>query len=835
MPTGPADAHRRQLEDEPGDRRRGARALADGRCARRSGASSASTIVVCPPTIWLGDLRRDALRGLGDRRRSADDALRAERGAFTGETSPLMLARASSPHTSSSATPSAGSTTARPMRRSGARSPARWPTGCVPIAAVGERRRSDGPARRRAVIERQLAGGRGRARGPGRHRARDRLRAGLGHRHRRCGIGERMPRPSRAPIRAAPARADAGRRRRGAHPVRRQRDGRQRRRVLRPARHRRRAGRRRVARAASSSPPSCARRGRIGWRDASSSSSSTASASARIRRATRSWRPRMRNWHRLLARVAALRGSRHRGRRSACRRARWATARSATSTSAPGSASSRTCRGSTRPSPTARSATTRRSTPPAAQALERGRPAAPAGAHRSGRHPRRRRPHRGAWPSSRSGRGCRPTGSCLHAFTDGRDTPPRSADAFLPALLARHRRHARRSPRSAVATGPWTATAAGIGRARAYEAHRPRAGACRRASAEAAIAAAYARGEGDEFIQPTVVGPCAADGRRRRRRAPELPRRSGAAADPGPGAARLRRLRSRADAARRAGHDPDRVPGPPTSCRSRVASGRSSSTRWPPTCRGSGMRQLHVAETEKYAHVTYFFNGGVEEPFAGEERVLVPSRRDVATYDLAPAMSAAAITDALVEAAIEPARVRVHRRQLREPGHGRPHRRLGRGGGGGSRFIDGCLGRVARCGARAPARPGHHRRPRQHRGDAGRRRAIRRPSTPPRRCRSGRSVDDGAGDARLRDGDAGRRGADDVRAAGHPDRAADDRALAPRAVEPRRVSQRPSLLNCAGHADRSPHRPDDPGRGAHRRRSCSSSAGPASAARSVAR
>jgi 2,3-bisphosphoglycerate-independent phosphoglycerate mutase len=60
------------------------------------------------------------------------------------------------------------------------------------------------------------------------------------------------------------------------------------------------------------------------------------------------------------------------------------------------------------------------------------------------------------------------------------------------------------------------------------------------------------------------------------------------------------------------------------------------------------MRQLHVAETEKYAHVTYFFNGGVEEAFPGEERVLVPSRRDVPTYDLAPEMSAAAITGEVV-------------------------------------------------------------------------------------------------------------------------------------------------------------------------------------------
>src|SRR5205807_6798642 len=54
----------------------------------------------------------------------------------------------------------------------------------------------------------------------------------------------------------------------------------------------------------------------------------------------------------------------------------------------------------------------------------------------------------------------------------------------------------------------------------------------------------------------------------------------------------------------------------------------------------SGIRQLHAAETEKYAHVTYFFNGGREEPWPGEERILVPSPRDVPSYDLKPEMSA---------------------------------------------------------------------------------------------------------------------------------------------------------------------------------------------------
>ncbi|HSQ03513.1 MAG TPA: 2,3-bisphosphoglycerate-independent phosphoglycerate mutase, partial [Burkholderiales bacterium] len=62
-----------------------------------------------------------------------------------------------------------------------------------------------------------------------------------------------------------------------------------------------------------------------------------------------------------------------------------------------------------------------------------------------------------------------------------------------------------------------------------------------------------------------------------------------------------------------------------------------------------GLKQLRIAETEKYAHVTYFFNGGIETPYAGEDRILVPSPK-VPTYDLKPEMSAHEVTDKLVEA-----------------------------------------------------------------------------------------------------------------------------------------------------------------------------------------
>ena len=68
----------------------------------------------------------------------------------------------------------------------------------------------------------------------------------------------------------------------------------------------------------------------------------------------------------------------------------------------------------------------------------------------------------------------------------------------------------------------------------------------------------------------------------------------------------------------------------------------------------ANLRNLRIAETEKYAHVTYFFNGGIEKPFPGEDRVLVPSQK-VATYDLAPEMSAAGIADAVIKAIGDPA------------------------------------------------------------------------------------------------------------------------------------------------------------------------------------
>jgi 2,3-bisphosphoglycerate-independent phosphoglycerate mutase len=234
----------------------------------------------------------------------------------------------------------------------------------------------------------------------------------------------------------------------------------------------------------------------------------------------------------------------------------------------------------------------------------------------------------------------------FHSFTDGRDTPPRSADRYLPELEARFEGRAR----VATVTGRyyamdrdrrWDRTT------RAYEAIVHGRGLAA-ATAAGAIASAYARAEGDEFIQPTVVAgtPPMADGDA------------------------VVHLNFRADRARQLTQalaladfdDFDRGTPPQISVTTltEYQAGDELPVRvaFPPLVIDSlaahlsrlGKRQLHVAETEKYAHVTYFFNGGVEDAFPGEDRILIPSNREVPTYDLVPEMSAGPITDAVVEA-----------------------------------------------------------------------------------------------------------------------------------------------------------------------------------------
>ena len=247
--------------------------------------------------------------------------------------------------------------------------------------------------------------------------------------------------------------------------------------------------------------------------------------------------------------------------------------------------------------------------------------------------------------AARSGRA--PDAVQFHAVADGRDTPPRSADRFLPELEERFAGRARIATMSGRYYAMdrdrrWERTK------RAYDAIVHSEGVAAASAAEA-IAAAYKRGEGDEFIQPTVI----------------------AGATPVAPWDAVVHLNFRADRARQLtqalalaefdgfdrGQRPDRLEVT-TLTEYQASDELPVRVAFPPLVIDSlaghlarlGKRQLHVAETEKYAHVTYFFNGGVEEPFPGEDRVLVPSNREVATYDLAPEMSAGPITDIVVEA-----------------------------------------------------------------------------------------------------------------------------------------------------------------------------------------
>jgi 2,3-bisphosphoglycerate-independent phosphoglycerate mutase len=239
----------------------------------------------------------------------------------------------------------------------------------------------------------------------------------------------------------------------------------------------------------------------------------------------------------------------------------------------------------------------------------------------------------------------------IHALLDGRDTPPRSA---LPYVTDLERRLAAVHPDAGIATiggryyamdrdNRWERTARG------YAAIVDGVGE-RAPSATAAIEAAYARGENDEFVLPTVI-----DGV------------DGLVRDGDP----IVHANFRADRARQlvhaladdvfAGFDRDANRPRPRDLlvvtMTEYEAGLPVEVAFPPeevrslahAASDAGWRQFHVAETEKYAHVTYFFNGGREAPLPGEDRRLVPSPK-VATYDLQPAMSAPGVADALIEA-----------------------------------------------------------------------------------------------------------------------------------------------------------------------------------------
>ena len=239
----------------------------------------------------------------------------------------------------------------------------------------------------------------------------------------------------------------------------------------------------------------------------------------------------------------------------------------------------------------------------------------------------------------------------VHAFTDGRDTAPDSGRGYLRELSEAMER-SEIDARVATVIGRYYAMDRDRRWGRTEEAYRAMVlgeGVHAASSADEAIAAAYERGETDEFVHATVVEDEAGD--------PLGPIRDGDAA---------LFFNFRADRARQLSHAlvDEEFDGfeRPSSPRLAFATllpydetlGVPHAIELPAVAMplaqvlaDAGLRQYHTAETEKYPHVTYFFNAKIETPFEGEERRIVPSPK-VATYDLQPEMSAPELTDATV-------------------------------------------------------------------------------------------------------------------------------------------------------------------------------------------
>ncbi len=240
----------------------------------------------------------------------------------------------------------------------------------------------------------------------------------------------------------------------------------------------------------------------------------------------------------------------------------------------------------------------------------------------------------------------------VHAVVDGRDTPPRSAPGYLRTLQEAVDRLG--VGRIATVIGRYYA----MDRdnrwervRRAYELFTEAKG-NRADTAEQAIQAAYGRGETDEFVSPTVIAPeesgstsVIADGDAivvfnfRADRGRQIVRAFIEPAFDGFHRGRVPHVRVATMTPYDARFDVPCAFRPPE--RMREILGETVSL--------AGRRQLRVAETEKYPHVTYFFNGGEERPFEGEDRILVPSPRDVATYDEKPEMSAPEVAARVAE------------------------------------------------------------------------------------------------------------------------------------------------------------------------------------------
>ncbi|WP_455923088.1 2,3-bisphosphoglycerate-independent phosphoglycerate mutase [Pseudomonas putida] len=236
----------------------------------------------------------------------------------------------------------------------------------------------------------------------------------------------------------------------------------------------------------------------------------------------------------------------------------------------------------------------------------------------------------------------------LHAFLDGRDTPPKSAEAPLELLDQTFARLGKGRTASIIGRyfamdrdNRWDRVTA------AYELIVDGTSEYTAASAVEGLNAAYERGESDEFVKATSIGDKVQveDGDAvvfmnfRADRARELTRVF--VEDNFADFARKRqpKLAGFVGLTRYSA----KIPAPAA-----FAAGSLHNVLGEYLA-DNGKTQLRIAETEKYAHVTFFFSGGREEPFKGEERILIPSPK-VATYDLQPEMNAPLVTDKIVEA-----------------------------------------------------------------------------------------------------------------------------------------------------------------------------------------
>jgi 2,3-bisphosphoglycerate-independent phosphoglycerate mutase len=237
----------------------------------------------------------------------------------------------------------------------------------------------------------------------------------------------------------------------------------------------------------------------------------------------------------------------------------------------------------------------------------------------------------------------------IHAFLDGRDTPPKAAAAYLSQF--QEDVAGLRNLRIATVCGRYYAMDRDKRWDRLEKACRVIVAGIGRTAEDSirAVEAAYARGETDEFVGPTAVagyrGMRDGDGLLIANfRADRVREIAAALLDPDfPGFSRPKRIAFVAALGL---------------VQYSVELNRFLATLFPPddlkdtfgeAVSKAGMTQLRIAETEKYAHVTFFFNGGRETVFPGEERILVPSPK-VATYDQQPQMSAPEVTDKVVAA-----------------------------------------------------------------------------------------------------------------------------------------------------------------------------------------